>query len=378
MTSFQQARIDLGGQLRQLREAAHLSGKELAERLRWQPSKVSRLENARQTATEDDVVVWAQAVHASPDTTDVLISQSIALLERHDDWKQRHRSGLAAIQEDVRDLEARTKVFRVFEPGIIVGLLQTSEYARHVFQKVKRLYSAADQIDAAVRVRMQRQEILYDRFDILHLDDDPVIARPYTERRELLEGTLRPGFRWQVPVWFPDHASRAFESSRQLGLEGVVCKRIGSPYRPGRRSGEWTKVKNVRTAEVVIGGWQPGGGRRTGTIGSLLLGAYDPGGRLRYVGHVGTGFTEATLRDLRERLTPLERPDPPFDETVPREHARAARWVAPRLVGEVQYAEVTGDGRLRHPSWRGLRPDREPSEASTAGILRGEDGAVAG
>jgi transcriptional regulator with XRE-family HTH domain len=163
VTSFQQARIDLGSQLRQLREAAHLSGKELAERLRWQPSKVSRLENARQTATEDDVVVWAQAVNASPDTTDRLIRQSLALLERHDDWKQRHRSGLAALQEDVRDLEARTKLFRVFEPGIIVGLLQTSEYARHVFRKVKRLYSAADQIDAAVRVRMQRQEILYDR-----------------------------------------------------------------------------------------------------------------------------------------------------------------------------------------------------------------------
>ncbi|MBE1585560.1 helix-turn-helix domain-containing protein [Nonomuraea angiospora] len=163
MTSFQQARIDLGGQLRQLREAAHLSGKELAQRLGWQPSKVSRLENARQTATEDDVVVWAQAVRASPDTTDELIRQAIALLERHDDWKQRHRSGLAALQEDIRDLEARTKLFRVFEPGIIVGLLQTSEYARHVFRKVKRLYSAADQIDAAVRVRMQRQEILYDR-----------------------------------------------------------------------------------------------------------------------------------------------------------------------------------------------------------------------
>lgn len=163
VTSYQQARIDLGGQLRQLREAARLSGKDLAERLRWQPSKVSRLENARQTATEDDVVVWAQAVGAAPDTTDELIRQAIALLERHDDWKQRHRSGLAAIQEDIRDLEARTKLFRVFEPGIVVGLLQTSEYARHVFRKVKRLYSAADQIDAAVRVRMQRQEILYDR-----------------------------------------------------------------------------------------------------------------------------------------------------------------------------------------------------------------------
>ncbi|NRQ38075.1 helix-turn-helix domain-containing protein [Nonomuraea sp. NN258] len=163
MTSFQQARIDLGAQLRQLREAAHLSGKELAERLRWQASKVSRLENARQTATEDDVVVWAQAVRAPSEITDDLIRQAIALLERHDDWKQRHRSGLAALQEDIRDLEARTKLFRVFEPGIVVGLLQTSEYARHVFRKVKRLYSAADQIDAAVRVRMQRQEILYDR-----------------------------------------------------------------------------------------------------------------------------------------------------------------------------------------------------------------------
>ncbi|RVX42866.1 helix-turn-helix protein [Nonomuraea polychroma] len=163
MTSFQQARIDLGGQLRQLREAAHLSGKDLAERLRWQPSKVSRLENARQTPTEDDVVVWAQAVSAAPDTTDELIRQALALAERHDSWKQRHRSGLAALQEDMRDLEAKTKLFRAFEPGIVMGLLQTPEYARHVFRKVKRLYSAADQIDAAVRVRMQRQEILYDR-----------------------------------------------------------------------------------------------------------------------------------------------------------------------------------------------------------------------
>ncbi|MEU8246206.1 helix-turn-helix transcriptional regulator [Nonomuraea sp. NPDC048916] len=163
MTSFQQARIDLGSQLRQLRETAHLSGKELAERLRWQPSKVSRLENARQTPTEDDVVVWAQAVHAAPETTDELIRQAIALLERHDGWKQRHRSGLAAIQEDIRDLESKTKLFRVFEPNIVVGLLQTAEYAGHVFRKVKRLYSAPDQIDTAVRIRMQRQEILYDR-----------------------------------------------------------------------------------------------------------------------------------------------------------------------------------------------------------------------
>ncbi|MEU8322695.1 non-homologous end-joining DNA ligase [Nonomuraea sp. NPDC048881] len=213
-------------------------------------------------------------------------------------------------------------------------------------------------------------------FDILHLDADSVIGRPYRERRELLEDTLRPGFRWEVPVWFADHADRAFDSSRQLGLEGIVCKRLGSPYRPGRRSGEWTKVKNVSAAEVVIGGWHPGGGRRSGMIGSLLLGAYDPRGRLLYVGHVGTGFTQQMLRDLQDLLTPLERPGPPFNEPVPREHARHAHWVEPRVVGEVQYAEVTGDGRLRHPSWRGLRPDREPGEASTAEFLAPGDAAA--
>ncbi|MEO3790028.1 non-homologous end-joining DNA ligase [Nonomuraea sp. B10E15] len=215
-------------------------------------------------------------------------------------------------------------------------------------------------------------------FDILHLGDDTVIARPYTERRDLLESTLTPGYRWQVPVWFAGEAGQAVDSSRRLGLEGVVCKRMSSPYRPGRRSAEWTKVKNVSTAEVVICGWKPGGGRRSGTIGSLLLGAYDPRGRLRFVGHVGTGFTEAMLRDLRDRLTPLERRDPPFDEPLPREDARDARWVDPRVVGEVQYAEVTGDGRLRHPSWRGLRPDREPSEARTAGMAPPGTDAAAG
>lgn len=234
---------------------------------------------------------------------------------------------------------------------------------------------------AAVAHLARTVPVTFMAFDILHLDSESTIALPYTERRGLLESTLTPGYRWQVPVWFAGHAEQAFDASRQLGLEGVVCKRMNSPYRPGRRSPEWTKVKNVSAVEVVIGGWKPGGGRRSGMIGSLLLGAYDPAGRLRYVGHVGTGFTQAMLRDLGELLAPLEREEPPFDEPVPREHARDAHWVEPRVVGEVQYAEVTGDGRLRHPSWRGLRPDREPSEASTDEILQpgrsGQEGGAA-
>ncbi|MFF5207385.1 helix-turn-helix domain-containing protein [Streptosporangium sp. NPDC000396] len=163
MSGFQQGRAELGMQLRQLREAAHLSGKELAERLKWQPSKVSRIENARQTATEDDIALWGRAVNAAPETIEELVEQVQALLERQDSWRQRHRSGLAALQEDIRDLEARTTLFRVFEPGVVIGLLQTTEYARNIFTRIKRLYNAPDEVDAAIRVRMQRQEILYDQ-----------------------------------------------------------------------------------------------------------------------------------------------------------------------------------------------------------------------
>ncbi|MBE3009726.1 helix-turn-helix domain-containing protein [Microbispora sp. NEAU-D428] len=162
MSGFHQARMDLGAQLRQLRENARLSGKDLAERLRWQPSKVSRIENARQTATEDDVALWGKAVEADPQTIDGLIRQAAGLLERQDSWRQRHRNGLAALQEDVRDLETRTRLFRAFEPGVVIGLLQTTEYARHIFGKVRRVYESTDDVDDAIRVRMRRQEILYD------------------------------------------------------------------------------------------------------------------------------------------------------------------------------------------------------------------------
>jgi transcriptional regulator with XRE-family HTH domain len=170
VSGFQQARIDLGVRLRQLREAAQLSGKQLAELLGWQPSKVSRIENARQTASEDDAVVWCQRVGASPDVIDELILAAIALMERQDSWRQRYRGGLAARQEDMRDLEARTTAFRVFEPGVVIGLLQTAEYARNIFAKVRLTSAGADgadgaagRVDAAIRVRMQRQEILYDQ-----------------------------------------------------------------------------------------------------------------------------------------------------------------------------------------------------------------------
>jgi bifunctional non-homologous end joining protein LigD len=145
-------------------------------------------------------------------------------------------------------------------------------------------------------------------------------------------------------------------ASLQAGLEGVVCKRLDSVYTPGRRSASWIKVKHQRTQEVVIVGWEPAEGRRAGEIGALLLGVH-LNGMLRYAGQVGTGFSDRALADLRVRLAPLEIARPAV-AGVPRAYARSARWVRPELVGEVAFGQWTRESRLRHPSWRGLRPDK--------------------
>jgi bifunctional non-homologous end joining protein LigD len=197
-------------------------------------------------------------------------------------------------------------------------------------------------------------------FDLLHLDGRSLLDVPYRDRRELLIDLELAGPSWQTPPAFDGAGAEAFAASREQGLEGVVAKRLDSRYFPGRRSPDWVKVKNFRTQEVVVGGWSPGKGRRAETVGALLLGI--PGAEgLEYVGQVGTGFTEQALADLHSRLTRLARKSPPFVD-VPRADARDANWVTPKLVGEVVFSEWTGDGRLRHPSWRGLRPDKAASD----------------
>lgn len=206
-----------------------------------------------------------------------------------------------------------------------------------------------------------RLPVSFYAFDVLHLDGESLLAAPYDERRARL-AALGPADRVLVPPGFDDiDGDQLLAIARSHGLEGVVAKRRAGRYEPGRRSPGWVKTALVRTQEVLVGGFTAGEGRRTTTFGSLLLGAYDAGDALRYLGHVGTGFSDAVLIDLMARLRPLARSTSPFDEVVPREHARRARWVEPVLVGEVEYRLVTRDGRLRHASWRGLRPDREPA-----------------
>ncbi|WP_370962026.1 DNA ligase D [Amycolatopsis sp. cg9] len=208
-------------------------------------------------------------------------------------------------------------------------------------------------------------------FDLLRLGDRDLLATPYDERRALLESLPMPDpYRVSVvravtfdelaadrrtPADFLAHAASA-------GYEGVVAKLRSSAYVPGQRPDSWLKHPLIRTQEVVVCGWRPGQRSFTGTLGGLLLGAHDPGtGALVYIGDVGTGFSQAARADLKAQLERLERRTHPFATAPPREDTARARWVEPRLVGEVVYRQFTRAGRVRHTAWRGLRADKDPA-----------------
>ncbi|MCC2592896.1 ATP-dependent DNA ligase [Tessaracoccus sp. OS52] len=193
-------------------------------------------------------------------------------------------------------------------------------------------------------------------FDLLHLDGASLLRAPYKQRREMLEGLLGGGGKHvHIPDTLGADAGVALAVSRDLGLEGVIAKRVTSVYQSGKRARTWLKVKHVRTQEAVVVGWSPGQNGRSTTIGSLLL-AVNQDGHLTYIGKVGSGFSDEALRVAWKVLTEIERDDPPVDD-VPRLDARGARWVEPLMVGEVTFSEWTASGRLRQPVWRGWRPD---------------------
>jgi bifunctional non-homologous end joining protein LigD len=199
-------------------------------------------------------------------------------------------------------------------------------------------------------------------FDLLYLDGEELIGEPLEERRARLEEivvTDSPA-RMQL-TFFTDGDGVAFtEGAKKLGMEGVVAKRLGSKYHPGRRTSEWRKIKLLNTQDCVIIGWTPGEGRRTDVFGALLLGAYDDG-ELRWIGQVGTGFTDRMLDDLMARLKSLQREAPAVDDPELRKVKRAS-FVEPQLVCEVEFLQMTGAGKLRAPSYKGLRPDKAPED----------------
>ncbi|MFH5231841.1 ATP-dependent DNA ligase [Antrihabitans spumae] len=198
-------------------------------------------------------------------------------------------------------------------------------------------------------------------FDLLYLDGTSLLRKKYVDRRRVLEALAAKSPSIVVPPLLEGTGAEALAHSAEQGWEGVVAKRKDSVYLSGKRAGTWIKSKNWRTQEVVIGGWRRGQGGRSGQIGALLAGIPSDDG-LRYVGRIGTGFTDRTLQELAAKLGPLERKTSPFDEDLPTADRKDAVWVTPKLVGEVRFGEWTGSRRLRHPSWRGLRTDRSPDE----------------
>jgi bifunctional non-homologous end joining protein LigD len=231
------------------------------------------------------------------------------------------------------------------------------DQGRPSFGRLQHRMHVADPVE--VRRRMAEYPVAYLVFDVLWLDGRPRMSLPFTERRAALESlAIGTATAWQVSPSFPGQGTELLAASKQRGLEGVVAKKLDSAYEAGRRSRCWTKVKNVNRQEVVIGGWLEGSGNRAGRIGALLVGYWE-GDQLRFAGKVGTGFTDDELARMAERLAPLERPTSPFADKVP---WKAAHWVDPVLVADVEFTEWTGTGTLRHPSYKGLRADKASHE----------------
>jgi DNA ligase D-like protein (predicted ligase) len=203
-----------------------------------------------------------------------------------------------------------------------------------------------------IRVAAQRVPVTYLAFDVLQVGDKPLISRPLSERRRVLSYLLRPGSPQVAESQGVVGAGRAFfEAAVARGLEGVMAKRLDSPYLIGRRSGLWRKVKPRQSGVFYIMGYTPGEGWREALFGSLAVGEMSEG-RVRYVARVGTGLTEEMLAHLLERLKPLETGE--ATRVAGRGGARLVRWVRPVLRCRVSFMERTGSGALRAPVFEGL------------------------
>ncbi|MFE4019419.1 non-homologous end-joining DNA ligase [Streptomyces sp. NPDC059101] len=189
-------------------------------------------------------------------------------------------------------------------------------------------------------------------FDVMYLGGS-LLGAPYHERRAVLAGLGLAGPNWSVPGYVAGHGDRAWETALRGGLEGVLAKRLDSPYLPGVRSPDWVKTKHVETLDVVIGGWTEGHGALGGLPGSVLAGVAEPGG-LRFVGAVGSGLSDHERRELAHYLSAIPLDRSPFVNPV---DLAGAHWVEPRLVAEIAFSGWTAADRIRHPVWHRLRPD---------------------
>jgi bifunctional non-homologous end joining protein LigD len=255
------------------------------------------------------------------------------------DWTQR----FAAVADAVRSIAAASALL----DGEVAVLDERGVTSFHALQ-------TAASIPAS--------KLRYFVFDLLHLDGHDLTGVPLVERKEALRALLAASAPLDV-VQFSDHVAghgaEFFETACASGVEGIVSKRAASRYSASRTK-DWLKVKCTQRQEFVVVGFTDPQGARTG-FGALVLAVHDDG-ELRYTGKVGTGFTDEDLRALRTRMAKLERKNPPIADPPRGAEGRGIHWLEPRLVAEVAFTEWTPDGKIRHPSFQGLRADKKPAD----------------
>jgi bifunctional non-homologous end joining protein LigD len=194
------------------------------------------------------------------------------------------------------------------------------------------------------------REAVLQFFDVLQIDGTDTTGLPYVDRRRLLDGLVESGPNWTVPAFRIGGGSELVAATKEQGLEGVIAKRVDSTYGPGTRSKDWRKIKNRTTVELVVGGFTAGTGNRASTFGALLLGRHE-GADLRFAGGVGTGFDQRSLDRLTRQLRAIVVDRCPFDPPPPASVRRTATWVEPTLRAQVEIAEFTNEGLVRHASF---------------------------
>jgi bifunctional non-homologous end joining protein LigD len=276
----------------------------------------------------------------------------------------RNRNEITAAYPELRRLHERLVAIEAMVDGEIVALdngvpsferLQSRMHVRDV-REVERLAAATP--------------VTFVAFDLVYLDGRSLVDLPFEERRARLEAAIVPSSTAQVSPNVPRDGMALFQAARAQRLEGIVAKRVGSRYEPGRRSHAWLKIKTTIDADLVIAGWIEGQKGRAGRIGSLALAVYD-GPRLHYAGNCGTGFTDRSLAEVGARLAELGEAPCPFPREIVRDkpELRRAHWVPPVLVATVEFRQLTVAGRLRAASFKGLREDKRPEECTLQDLM---------
>jgi bifunctional non-homologous end joining protein LigD len=266
----------------------------------------------------------------------------------------RRSTSITARYPELRELGRAVGAHAAVLDGEVVAF---DEAGRPSFQKLQRRMHLTS--ESLVRRLSQSDPVVYVIFDLLYLDGHSTMELTYEQRRKLLLELDLNGPAWQTPAHHVGDGEAMLAASRAQELEGIVAKRLDCPYLPGRRSSGWVKVKNVRRADVVVGGWVEGEGGRSGKLGALAIGWYQDG-ELFYGGRVGSGFTEAELTRVGKLLKPLARDSSPF--TAGTKPAKQTHFVEPELVAAVDYGDITEAGTLRHPRYKGLRDDLPPED----------------